>query len=77
MGRKSFAAQPVEQLITLSKHQLNLCDVCEGCLLHDQIVKLENDAWKDHRQGVKTLTYRCNSFKPNPKKARVAPPLVE
>lgn len=77
MARRSFAAKPVEQLIGLSKHSLNLCDVCKGCPLRDAIAKLEAEAWQDHRQGVKTLTYRCNSFKLDLKKKKIAPPIGE
>jgi len=77
MGRRTFSVQPVNQLIGLSKHSLDLCEICEGCPLKDKIRELETQAWQDHRQGIKSLTYRCNSFKPDPKKKRIAPPIGE
>lgn len=77
MGRRSFAIQEVEQLKQLSRHTLNLCDVCTGCSLQKKIKDMETEAWKAHRQGVQTITYRCNSFTPDSSKRRISPVIGE
>ena len=77
MGRKSYVVRPVEQLKSLSAHTLNLCDVCKGCTLMEGMKELEKAAWKQHRQGIKTMTYRCNSFTPDQSRRKVAPPIGE
>jgi len=77
MGRRSYAVQPVEQLKGMVKHTLNLCDACVGCDLRNKVIALETEAWKKHRQGVQSLTYRCNSFSPDPTKRRISPPIGE
>ena len=75
MGRKSFAIKEVEQLKEMVKFSINLCDVCQGCKLKDAMIAAETDAWKDHRQGIQQSIYRCNSFKKDPRKRKIAPAL--
>lgn len=73
MGRKSFAVQEVEQLKEMVRHTLNLCDVCEGCDLMRSIKEIEGKAWQEHRQGIQYIVHRCNSFKRDPRKRKIAP----
>jgi len=73
MGRQSYAIKEVEQLKDMVKHSLSLCDVCLGCELRSKLSTEETNAWQKHRQGIQLSVYRCNSFRPNPKKRRIMP----
>jgi len=75
MGRRTYTVQPLEQLVALTKHSLNLCDTCVGCELRNKVSELETRMWKNHRMGGVFLRARCNSYKTDPKKAKIAPPL--
>lgn len=75
MGRRTYTVRPVDQLKSLSRHSLDLCDTCVGCELREELAELETKMWQKHRMGGKFLRVRCNSYKTDPEKAKIAPPL--
>ena len=75
MGRRTFTVRPVGQLQSLTKHSLDLCETCVGCEIRTELAELEAKMWKKHRMGGQFLRVRCNSYKTDPKRAKIAPPL--